>query len=150
MLHPRRTATVHCHLRDAERTFHLGRCEEVVAEGADRRAPEFEVPESFDLSTYVQRRPWEIPGDPPCDAVVRVAARLVPAIPEMFGRRVEVEPEADGARVRLVVSNRAAFIAAVLPYGADAEVLEPSDLRRQIGAIYEQLAKRYHAAEVAS
>jgi predicted DNA-binding transcriptional regulator YafY len=135
----------YCQLRQAERTFHLGRCEAVTVTHPDRHSPEFDVPESFDLSTYVQRRPWEMPGDPPCEAVVRVAERLVPAIPEMFGRRVDVEHESGGARVRLSVSNRAALIAAVMPFGAAAEVIEPADLRREIGAIYEQLAERYAA-----
>jgi proteasome accessory factor B len=139
-----------CHLRQAERTFHLGRCDSVELVSSERHTPEFEVPESFDLSTYVQRRPWELPGDPPCEVVVRVAERLVPAIPEMFGRRVDVEHREDGARVRLSVSNRAALIAAVLPYGAAAEVLEPRDLREKIGTIYAQLARRYATAPEAS
>jgi proteasome accessory factor B len=136
-----------CHLRKAERTFHLARTEKVKFAAAERRAPDFDVPESFELSTYVNRRPWELPGDPPARVVVRVAERLVPAIPEIFGRRVRSQQDEHGARVFLTVSNRAALIATVLPYGAAAEVLEPADLRREIGAIYEQLAARYCGSE---
>ncbi|MFC1609955.1 helix-turn-helix transcriptional regulator [Myxococcota bacterium] len=132
-----------CHLRRAERTFHLGRCDAVELASPDRRSPEFDVPERFDLSSYVQSRPWELPHDPPCEVVIRLAERLAPAIPEIFGRRARVEQTARGPIVRLQVAHRAALVAAVLPYGAAAEVIAPSDLRRDIARIYEQLAGRY-------
>jgi predicted DNA-binding transcriptional regulator YafY len=132
-----------CHLRRAERTFHLGRIQDVRLKHPDRHAATFEVPASFNLKAHVQQRPWEYPGEPAFEAVIRLAARLEPAIPEIFGQRVTLERTARGPIVRLQVTHRAALIAAVLPFGAAAEVLAPADLRHEVGALYAQLARRY-------
>jgi proteasome accessory factor B len=132
-----------CHLRQAERTFHLGRVRSAALAHAEQKLPEYVVPSSFDLSAYVHGRPWELPGEPPFPVCIRVAERLVPAIPEIFGRRAELSRSADGAVVELTVCNRAALIAAVLPYGAAAEVIAPAELRRQLGTLYELLSRRY-------
>lgn len=133
-----------CHLRQGERTFHLGRIESVeLSHTRQKDAADFEVPESFDLSAHVKRRPWEFPNEEPCEVVIRLAERLVPALREIFGGRVELERRDNQAIVRIQVSHRAALIAAVLPFGAAAEVLEPADLRQEIGAIYAELAQRY-------
>ena len=103
-----------CHLRHTERTFHVGRIESVTGAGA---AAAFDLPPSFDLSAHVQRRPWELPQDPPITVVIRIASRLVPAIPELFGRRAVVRKDSDGAIVMLSVTHQAALVAAVLPQG---------------------------------
>jgi predicted DNA-binding transcriptional regulator YafY len=132
----------YCHLRRAERTFHLARIVKVVASGT---GGEFEVPESFDLSEHTRRRPWEFPKDPPVEVVIRVAPRLTPALVEIFGTRARVERGADGTLVRIRVTHREALISTVLPFGAAAEVLAPADLRREIGGIYAKLAKTYQA-----
>jgi len=107
---------------------------------------DFEVPATFDLSELAQRRPWEFPKEPAMDVVIHVAPRLTPAIREIFGGRVEVEPLPDGTRVRLRVTHRAALIAAVLPYGAAALVVAPESLRAEIAAIHRQLAARYRSS----
>ncbi len=133
----------HCHLRAAVRTFHLGRLLDVAVEGGERRTPDYDVPGDFVLAHYVHGRPWELPAEPPFEVTIGLSERLVPAIPELFGRRAVLEATADGPRVRLTVANRAALIAAVLPHGAAAEVLAPADLRREIGEIYAGLARRY-------
>ncbi len=137
----------HCHLRDSERTFHLGRIQDVQLARSERHVAEYDVPDSFDVSEHARRRPWEFPSEEPFDVVIRLAERLVPAIPEIFGRAARLERTAAGPTVRLRVSHRAALISAVLPYGANAELLEPADLRREIGAIYEQLERRYGSAK---
>jgi predicted DNA-binding transcriptional regulator YafY len=131
----------YCHLRQAERTFHLGRVITVRLVG---RGGDFELPADFDLSTHVHRRPWELREEPPVEVVIRVAARLVPAIAEIFGPRATVAVVPDGGRlVRLQSTNKAALIAAVLPFGAAAEIVSPPSLRSELSAIYGVLAKRY-------
>ena len=131
-----------CHVRQAERTFHLGRVEGLRATGAARA---FEVPATFDLKAHLDLRPWEFPFAPACQVSIRLAPRLVPAIPEIFGRRVQREDTPQGPVVHLQVTYQAALITAVLPYGAAAEVLAPAALRQQIGDIYDNLAVRYGA-----
>lgn len=140
----------HCHLRNALRTFHLGRIEKVAFKGTGQvRGPDFEVPEGFEIKDHLRKRPWAFPGGPPCDVVIRLAERLVPAIPELFGAEVSVERSDRGTLVHLRVTHRSALIATVLPHGAAAEVLEPLDLRRQIGQIYAELADRYGSSMAA-
>lgn len=137
----------HCHLRRAERTFHLGRISDAKRASSRRAGADFEVPATFSLKEHVTRRPWEFPQDPPIEVVVRLAERLVPAIPELFGARARTQRLPEGALVRLRVTHRRALIAAVLPFGVAAEVLAPADLRAAIAAIYEALTQRYDASE---
>ncbi|MBI5508041.1 MAG: WYL domain-containing protein [Deltaproteobacteria bacterium] len=132
-----------CHMRRGERTFHLGRIQDVRLQAPDRHTPAFEVPPTFDLKAHVLMRPWEYPNEAPTAVVIRLAERLVPAIPEIFGRRAVLERTPRGPVVRLQVTHQTALVAAVLPYGAAAEVLEPAPLRALIRGIYEQLARRY-------
>lgn len=133
----------YCGLRRAERTFHLGRIDDVKPVGAETRGPDFVVPEVFDLRAHTERRPWEFPTEPPVDVTIRLAPRLVPAIGEIFGRRAAVERHGEETWVRLHVSNQDALIAAVLPYGAAAEVVTPKPLRARLRRVYVTLAKRY-------
>ncbi|OGQ79850.1 MAG: hypothetical protein A2289_21420 [Deltaproteobacteria bacterium RIFOXYA12_FULL_58_15] len=138
----------HCHLRNAERTFHLGRCENVELVYPDRRTAQFDVPGDFNLSAHVHARPWEMPQHPPFKVVIRLAERLVPAIVEIFGRRAIVKASEKGTTVELLVSNRSALILAVLPHGAAAEVIEPSDVRAEIREVYERLVRHYDGSKL--
>jgi len=133
----------HCHLRNAERTFHLGRIESAARVTGSGRKPVFEIPDDFDLSAHVQRRPWEYGHGAVTEVTIRLAERLVPAIPEIFGRRVAIKNVGDETHIHLSVTNAEALIAAILPFGAAAEVLAPASLRARIGAIYTELAARY-------
>jgi predicted DNA-binding transcriptional regulator YafY len=130
----------HCHLRRAERTFHVGRMLDVHLAS---NLGAFEVPPFFDLKAHVDKRPWEFPHAAPMEVAIRLAERLRPAIPDIFGRRVRIEETAAGPVVHLTITHQDALLAAVLPYGAAAEVLQPPDLRRQVGAIFATLAARY-------
>jgi len=134
----------YCQLRQADRTFHLGRIKSIDIVNSGKLATEdFTVPEDFDLSAHVQRRPWEFPNETPVPVTIRLADRLVPAINEIFGSRAEVIRSGDETHVRIMVTYREALINAVLPFGAACEVLQPPDLRAQLREIYESLAQRY-------
>lgn len=133
----------YCHLRKAERTFHLARIDDVTVTG---HGADFEVPSAFDLSLHARRRPWEFPKEAPVEVTMRLAPRLAPAIPELFGDRARVESAPGGALVRIDVAHPDALIAAVLPHGAAVEVLAPPALRARLAKTYAQLAARYTAA----
>ncbi len=137
----------YCHLRRAERTFHLGRMLEVRRKHLEGHTGDFDVPTSFSLKLHVQQRPWEFPNTSPFEVRIRLAERLVPAIPELFGQRAQFARTDQGPIITLSVSHRAALIAAVLPFGAAAEVLSPADLRAELGVIYATLAKRYQRSD---
>jgi predicted DNA-binding transcriptional regulator YafY len=130
----------YCHLRQAQRTFHLARLHNVWAASDKTR---FEIPASFNIDDHMKMRPWEFPQEKAIMVHIRLAERLVPAIAEIFGSRVEVVREDSGVQVRLQVTHRAALIAAVLPYGQSAEIIEPDDLRSQLKTTYQQLGEMY-------
>ena len=128
----------YCQLRQAERTFHLGRMESAQeCTGAKDKTP-YEIPEDFDLSTHAARRPWEFPNGPPEWVTVRLAERLVPAVRELFGGRAEVErkPGDTHALVRIQVLHRPALIQAVLPFGRPAKCLHRKTCgKKSVGSI---------------
>ena len=141
----------YCHLRAAQRTFHLGRMHTAVAEG---RRGAFDVPNDIDLKTHVDRRPWELPGSGPEVAVtLYLAPRLRSQVVALFGQRAVVkygnaggdggDGHDSGCWVHLKVRDTDALVAAVLPYGADAQVVVPLSLRQHIGEVYRLLAQRY-------
>ncbi len=130
----------YCHLRRTERTFHLARIQSLAP---SKGGEQFEVPAGFSLRAHVERRPFEFPSHDPIPVVIRLAARLVPAVPEIFGPRARVTRTEDGARVEIDVTHRAALVEAVVPYGADAEVLEPADVRDELRELYRTLAATY-------
>ncbi len=134
----------YCHLRQTDRTFHLARIQSLTPVRGEKH---FEVPEGFSLRTHVERRPFEFPSHAPITVVIRLAARLLPAVPELFGPRARVSRTEDGARVEIDVTHRTALVETVVPYGADAEVLEPADVREELRELYRTLAARYADAE---
>lgn len=140
----------YCHLRQDERTFHLGRIVHLEPAKGVGRAPHFQVPDSFQLSEHVRRRPWEFPHEPAFEVVVRLAEKLVPAIDEIFGPRAQLERVGSDVLVRLQVSHRAALMAAVLPYGAAAEIVSPESLRAEMANTYRALAACYARESVAA
>lgn len=136
----------YCHLRQDVRTFHLGRMLTVErTRGRMKAPPHFELPASFSLHEHAQRRPWEFPIREPQTVRIKLAPRLVPAIAEIFGPRARVKKLDRGAEVELTVTYPPALVTTVLPFGAAAEVLEPAELRAQLGDIYAELARRYGA-----
>lgn len=132
----------YCHLRKAERTFHLARIRELtdVRVGGQH---EFDVPKEFNLAQHARRRPWEFPQETPFDVTVKLDERLLPALHEIFGPNVTSEPTDGGALVRLTATHTNALVNTLLPYGAAAEVLEPQSLREIMRKTYERLAEAY-------
>lgn len=130
----------HCHLRDAERTFHLARIRGARCVGTPGG---FDIPTGFSLRTHVDRRPFEFPSHSPVRVQIRLAPRLVPAVRDIFGPCARVNRDGEEVTVELKVTHRAALIRAVLPFGADAEVLSPAELRDELREIYRQLLSRY-------
>ena len=72
-----------------------------------------------------------------------MAERLRAAVLEIFGRRARLEETADGLLVHVWVTHPQAFVHAVLPYGAAAEVLRPAPMRAALASIYQDLAASY-------
>ncbi len=114
--------------RDAIRVFRLDRMRSAaVVEGAGSG---FTVPADFRLSRYLNRTPWELSDAPPVTARVRLAfphSRWT--IAEGLGRVVQAVDGEGGAVLEFDVRAPEAFLRWLLPFGSQADLLEPADLR---------------------
>lgn len=97
----------------------------------------FEVPDDFDPARYVAEggRLFSAEGD------IEVVVRYSPRIARWIEERVSCEARSDGS---VVVRHRVAdprwIVRHVLQYGADAEVLEPVEVRGMVGEAARRLA----------
>ena len=126
-----------CHERDATRTFRVDRFRLAVA--TERR---FEPP-AFDLEAYLGDS-FAVTRGPPVHLRVRLsrdAAELVRTRP--VHRTQRLADDGDGAILELEAALGPELRGWVLSLGADAEVLEPEDLRRAVAAAHEHAAARY-------
>jgi proteasome accessory factor B len=126
--------------REALRAFRADRIGDDVAAGP---AGAFDVPAGFRPDEHVQDRPWLLGDDPPVSVRVAVDETHRDAfLADLAGDAVDVDARPDGTTiVELAVTNRAAFRAFVLGYLEHAEVLDPPELRAEIVAWLEPLAK---------
>jgi len=123
----------YCTKREGVRLFRLDRI--VTAEVVDGT---FEVPADFHPANYItEGRVYR--ADEEIEAVVRYSPRIARWIRE----RGPVEELEDGSvAVRLRVADVHWLVRHVLQHGADAEVLEPADLRREVARAAERVLGR--------
>lgn len=112
-----------CHQSRAERIFRVDRI--MKAELLDVH---FDAPEQFDASEFLSGgRVFQ------ADEEIDVAVRYGPRIARWFIERGQGEVADDGSVVvRHQVADPGWLVRHVLQYGPDAEVLEPSDMRRLV------------------
>lgn len=122
------------HTRGASRQFRLDRVEGDVTLG---EPGSFERPRSLDAGSS---RPWEMGGEEPLDARVRVDADLAGWAVDHLGGDAVVAEDAHGVEVALRVTNRDAFRSFVLGFLDHAEVLGPPELRADMVAWLQELA----------
>ena len=121
----------HCVARDGMRIFRLDR---ILA--AELLTETFEVPADFDPARYIAEggRLFFAESD------VEVAVRYSPRIARWIEERTACETRDDGS---VVVRHRVAdarwVVRHVLQYGAEAEVLEPAEVRGMVGRVAERL-----------
>jgi proteasome accessory factor B len=131
----------HCHLRDALRTFHVGRIEALEVNAAAPRTPDFEAPPEFQLADLATREPWEYTVHPPIAARVWLEAPVTAEARASFGRRAKVADGQGGATVEVEVTNAEALVRHVLALER-AEIVAPPKLRARARAILQDLARR--------
>jgi proteasome accessory factor B len=132
----------HCDLRDTIRVFRLDRMEGVEVNQRAPKTPDYDVPDSFDLAAYTDRRPWELGEEAePVRARVRFEfPRSLWASRNGYGVRVEARP--GGVEVReLEVHQVDPFLRWVLGQAGEAAVEAPEALR----VAYDDLVQRTRA-----
>lgn len=131
----------HDALRDAVRVFRVGRMEDLEPVGPERA---YDVPASFRLEEYANRRAWELGGDgeePPVRAKVsfRFPASLV-AERNRYGTLLE--KRADGSAVRAFeVAQVHPFLRWLLSLEGEAEVLEPPEMAHELRRMAAEVAR---------
>lgn len=126
--------------RDAMRTFKIERIREVRV-----TARPFEPPEGATLERDL-RRGWDIIADQPATEVV---LRFLPAVADRVAETTwhslqRTERQADGSLIwRSTVSGVIEIRLWILSWGEDVEVLQPPELRVQVGEILRRAAMRY-------
>ena len=131
----------HDHLRDATRTFRVGRM--ASATRATRGAgSDFAPPRGFRIEEYVERmltRGW---SGIAADAVVRFPPGEVWRVGGLAGRRTTVKRMADGGlEVHFKRSNPDALVGWVNGLGGGVEVLAPPALREEARARLERVVQ---------
>ncbi len=125
--------------REAVRAFRADRIEGDVEVGA---AFAFTVPADFRPDDHVQSRPWLMGDEQPVAARVRVDAGHADAMLAEFGADAAVvDEQPDATVIEVAITNRAAFRVFVLGFLDHAEVLEPAELRDDVVAWLETVAK---------
>jgi predicted DNA-binding transcriptional regulator YafY len=131
----------HDHLREAIRTFRVGRIA-AVARATRGHAPDFAPPRGFRIEDHVERmltRGWSGIEE---DAVVRFPPGEAWRVGALPGRRTSVKRLADGAlEVRFRKTNPDALLGWVAGMGGGVEVLAPAALRVEARRLLEQVAQ---------
>lgn len=140
----------HDALRDAVRTFRVGRMEDdPVPNAAMPRTPDYDVPADFDFAAYAQRQPWELGDDGDRPLAARVHFHFPASVhAERNGWGQAVEERDDGSAVRdFQVRDRDAFLEWILSFAGRAEVQLPGEWAVELRRRARQIAAA-HAPEV--
>jgi proteasome accessory factor B len=125
--------------REALRAFRADRVEGDVHVGA---TDAFTTPADFRPDDHVEARPWMLGDEPPITARVLVAPEHCDTLLSELGADAVIVDDNDaGTIVELVITNRAAFRTFVLGFLEHVEVLEPPDVRAEVVAWLERIAK---------
>ncbi len=127
--------------RDGLRVFRVSRMR-----GAELLAEEsqFTVPDDFAVRSYLDRAPWELADGPSVRVRVRIGfphSRWV--LGEGLGDVVEATDPEGGALLEFGVRAVEPFVRWLLPFGRQAEVLEPADVRDRLAAERDRLRALY-------
>lgn len=128
--------------RNAMRVFRIDRMRDAaVVAGPDGL---FAVPRGFTINSYLNRAPWELSGNKPVIAKVRIAfpqSRWV--VGEGLGK-VTKPVTADGSvEMEFAVRSVDPFMRWLLPLGSQVEVLSPPSLKKQLAAARAALRRLY-------
>jgi predicted DNA-binding transcriptional regulator YafY len=126
----------YCHLRQAVRSFRVDR----IA-GLTLLDQSFEVPGDFDIHRYLATEYQPQPA-------IRVRLRFAPpAVPLARGDDVywdALDEQPDGSAIVAMTAFDLEYPARLaLSFGPDVEVLEPEELRRQVGERARAIAEKY-------
>ncbi len=135
----------YAHEREDARLFRLSRIKGRVT-FKTRAEHDFQPPQELDLSRYRDRAPWQL-DDPVGSATIALSPTIAWWVEQMFGTYGDVEIAADGsARFTTPYANGSQLVAWVLSLGAEAEVVDPPEVRTAVVDAL-RLARARHRGE---
>jgi len=134
----------HDALRDDLRVFRVGRMEDVVANNKAPKQHDYEIPASFSLRAYADRKAWELGDADDTSIVARVRFHFPLSLWAERNNFGTLEARGtDGTAVRRFnVQQSNPFVRWILGMHGEAEILEPVELREEL----EELKRRVREA----
>jgi proteasome accessory factor C len=130
------------HERDATRIFRLSRIEGRIT-FKTRAEHDFPAPQDFDLSRYRDRAPWQLEGAEHT-ATIALTPTIAWWVEQMFGAYGTTSIGADGAGVYTTAfNNRRELVSWILGLGAEAQVMDPPELREAVVDALELVGERH-------
>lgn len=134
----------HAHERDATRLFRLSRIEGRIT-FKSRAEHDFPPAQDVDISRYRDRAPWQLEGD---DRTAHIALSPTIAwwVDQMFGTHGSTTFASDGSGVYTTAFSSVHRLTAwILGLGADAQVIDPPELRDTVVRALELVSQRHRA-----
>jgi proteasome accessory factor B len=131
-----------CHLRRAQRTFHLGRIEALTVNPKAPRTPDFTPRKDQPLSDLATRETWEFSVHAPVRCKVRLEPPCPAEVRASFGPRATVTEDGSALLIEVEATNGEGLVRHVLSLGERAELLSPRTLRERARSILADLARR--------
>ncbi len=130
----------YCHLRQAERAFHVNRIEDLSVNEFRPKTPDFEVPNGFDIARYAAEQPWEHKIHDAVDVEVELGRDIAPTAGRLFpGAQVSGRKNGTAvARVRATYLD--GLIRRVVALGSGARVLKPTDAVKRAKQMLQRVA----------
>lgn len=115
----------YCHLRKAERGFHVNRIEQLGVNELRPKTPDFEVPKGFDITRYAAEQPWEHKVHNPVEVQVEIGRAMAPTAARLFpGAQVSARRSGTAfARVRATYLD--GLVRRVVSIGTRSRVIAP-------------------------
>lgn len=128
--------------RNAMRVFRVERMRDATPLEGD--AARFLVPAEFTVRAWLDRAPWELAEAPEVPVQVRFGfphSRWVMA--EGLGRVLERVDDAGGALLEFAVRSAEPFLRWLLPFGPQAQIVQPADLAARLRQERERVRALY-------
>lgn len=138
----------HDEARDDVRTFRVGRMSELVANRRSPGTPDFDLPSTFRLQDYSNRKAWEL-GDPRAEPEEADVLFQLPRAhwAERNGLGEFVEHRPCGAQLRRFgVRNRDSFLRWVLSLLGEARIEAPAEMRHDLRQMARSVARKHEGA----
>jgi proteasome accessory factor B len=123
------------HRRKAIRSFALTRMTSLLPKLKRPGTPDYEIPSDFCLRDHLNRQPWEFEVHEPISVTVRIAKHRIPELLSQLSAAKRI----DELTFVLRVTNRAQLISWALSQRTDAEILAPTEVRRELKKAVESL-----------